>query len=80
MFRTDTNNYRNTTETLEFELTNDSINPRDTTDILWFYNNIQDYKYINTSDTLYYRARLVHREVPVYQIVLDFFDYFGGIY
>ena len=74
------NDYKNTTEILSFELTNDSITPRNTTGSLWLYNNEQENKYINTSDMLYFRSRLVSVDVPEYAIILDIFDYFGGIY
>lgn len=80
MNRTDDNTYRNTTEDLFFELTNTDINPRNTTGSLWFNNLTVDNKYINTSNILYYRTRLVKRDVPEFQIILDIFDYFGGIY
>lgn len=80
MHETRTHTYRNTTEDLFFELTNTDINPRNTTGSLWLNNMTIDNKYINTSEMLYYRSRLVDREVPEFQILLDLFDYFGGIY
>lgn len=74
------NSYRNTTEILYFDLLTDSLSIKNTTDSLWFYNNEQENSYINTSDMLLFRSRLVSRDVPEYRIVLDLFDYFGGIY
>lgn len=74
------NVYRNTTQVLSFELTNTDINPRNTTGSLWFDNFTVDNEYINTTEILYYRSRLVDRDIPEYAIILDIFDYFGGIY
>ena len=80
MNRTDDHIYRNITEDLFFELTNTDIQPRNTTGSLWLYIFTQYYKYINTSDVLYFRSRLVDRNIPEFQILIDLFDYFGGIY
>lgn len=78
--KTRDNTYSNTTEVLSFELTNTDINPRNTTGSLWFDNFTVDNEYINTTETLHYRARLVNKDIPQYVIIIDLFDYFGGIY
>ena len=80
MYKTDDHNYRNTSEDLYFEITNTDILSRNSTNSLWFCNLTTENKYINTTEPLYFRSRLVDRDVPQFQIILDLFDYFGGIY
>lgn len=71
---------KETTSFLFFNLS--SIKPiiMDTIEYISSLFTSPENKIINTSDTLMFEIKTYDESVPIFQVVLDFIDVFGGIY
>jgi len=69
-----------TSKTLCFDLSTTELKCHNTLETLCFDLSTTELKCHNTLETLFSKLREYSENVPIFKIVLDFIDIFGGIY
>lgn len=80
MKRTDNHNYSISSDELSFEITSTELDFKENSNQLFFELTSTELDFIENSTTLYFNSTLIDETVPVYQVVLEFFDITGGVY
>ena len=76
----DNHRYTITSTTPMFELTSIILRLLNKSIIPMFNNTSTETRYINKSEVLSFKTRTHDRTVPIFAIVLEFYDTFVGIY